>query len=722
MVNFANRVKVTTATTGTANVVLGSAVEGFQTFAQGGITNGQTVRYVIEEGAAFEIGTGTYTATGTILSRDTVIESSNSGAKISLQGDAKVFIALAADDFLPVGGGTMSGAITFVAGQTFDGRDVSVDGAKLDTIESGAEVNDPAFKTISVSGQTNIVADADADTLTLIAGTGISIATNASTDAITFTNSAPDQTVSLTGGSNVTITGSYPNFTISSTDTNTNKLTTFVLEDGDGTEVIIGDSKEVKFVEGGGVDINWTNTANGTDLDPYDLTFTINTGVTAGNGLTGGGTLNATRTIHVGAGAGISVTADAVAHADTSTQASVNNSGNTVIQDITLDGFGHVTGLASTTLSIPAAIPSGVIVMWSGAVSAIPSGWVICDGLNGTPNLTDRFVIHADADTGGTRNVGATGGANTVTLATGNLPSHTHSFSANATSGASGSHGHTFTGTAVGNHTHGVGTYAVGSGGGHTPSGTLDTGGAHTHGVGTLAAGDAGGHGHTFTGTAVGNHTHGAGNFATASAGDHSHNFNANTGNSGNHTHNGATSNTGAHTHTFSLSKSGPGNGDRTLEANNNSLSGSGTTSSAGAHSHNFTTAGGGDHSHNFNANTGTTGAHTHTFTGSTGGAGAHTPAGTIDSVADHTHALSGATASGGGHTHTFTGDEVAAHTHTLSGASAGAGAHTPAGTISNAANHTHSVSVSGTTGSAGSGTAITITPKFYALAFIMKT
>ena len=58
----------------------------------------------------------------------------------------------------------------------------------------------------------------------------------------------------------------------------------FVLEDGDGTEVTITRNKEVKFVEGGGVDINWTDTDNGTDSDPYDLTFGIvaaQTGITS---------------------------------------------------------------------------------------------------------------------------------------------------------------------------------------------------------------------------------------------------------------------------------------------------------------------------------------------------------------------------------------------------------------------------------------------------------
>ena len=49
----------------------------------------------------------------------------------------------------------------------------------------------------------------------------------------------------------------------------------FFLEDGAGAEVAITRDKEVKFVEGGGIDIEWTDTDNGTDADPYDLTFTV---------------------------------------------------------------------------------------------------------------------------------------------------------------------------------------------------------------------------------------------------------------------------------------------------------------------------------------------------------------------------------------------------------------------------------------------------------------
>lgn len=92
MAKLVNRAKMTTATTGTGTITLGSAVDGYQTFSDAGVVDADVVQYVIEDGTAFEIGTGTYTASGTTLTR-TVTESSNADAAITLTGSAVVFVS-----------------------------------------------------------------------------------------------------------------------------------------------------------------------------------------------------------------------------------------------------------------------------------------------------------------------------------------------------------------------------------------------------------------------------------------------------------------------------------------------------------------------------------------------------------------------------------------------------------------------------------------------------
>ena len=57
--------------------------------------------------------------------------------------------------------------------------------------------------------------------------------------------------------------------------TSSGTMSSWVLEDGDGTEVTIQDTSEIKFIDGAGLNINWTNESNGTDADPFDLTFEI---------------------------------------------------------------------------------------------------------------------------------------------------------------------------------------------------------------------------------------------------------------------------------------------------------------------------------------------------------------------------------------------------------------------------------------------------------------
>jgi hypothetical protein len=99
MVELANRAKVSTATTGTGTVTLGAAKIGYQTFAGAGVPDNALVRYVIEDGTDWEVGTGTYTADGATLSR-TVTESSIAGAALNLSGDAVVYIGATAEDLV----------------------------------------------------------------------------------------------------------------------------------------------------------------------------------------------------------------------------------------------------------------------------------------------------------------------------------------------------------------------------------------------------------------------------------------------------------------------------------------------------------------------------------------------------------------------------------------------------------------------------------------------
>lgn len=150
------------------------------------------------------------------------------------------------------------------------------------------------------------------------AGTGISVSHSpgeGSTATVTHGNTSDLDGVygSTDDGTKIDTITVDANGHITGVTTGSASSMSFVLEDGDGTEVTISNSKEVKFVEGGGIDINWTDTDNGTDGDPYDLTFT---------------------------------------HADTSSQASVNGSGRTYIQDITLDDYGHVTAIGTATETV----------------------------------------------------------------------------------------------------------------------------------------------------------------------------------------------------------------------------------------------------------------------------------------------------------------------------------------------------------------------------------
>jgi len=70
--------------------------------------------------------------------------------------------------------------------------------------------------------------------------------------------------------------------------------------------------------------------------------------------------------------------------------------------------------------------PSGGIIMWSGSIASIPSGWYLCDGSNGTPDLRDRFIVGAKQDSGGVAKTNVTGSL--TQSGDGIIPAHTHGY------------------------------------------------------------------------------------------------------------------------------------------------------------------------------------------------------------------------------------------------------------------------------------------------------
>jgi hypothetical protein len=107
----------------------------------------------------------------------------------------------------------------------------------------------------------------------------------------------------------------------------------------------------------------------------------------------------------------------------------------------------NTTQIATTAFVLANGIPSGAIVLWSGSIGSIPSGWLLCNGSSGTPDLRDRFIVGA----GSTYAVAATGGNANATLV---------------------SHNHTAT-SSVSDPTHSHNTFGQYGGGGN-PGGSLN--------------------------------------------------------------------------------------------------------------------------------------------------------------------------------------------------------------------------------------------------------
>ena len=113
------------------------------------------------------------------------------------------------------------------------------------------------------------------------------------------------------------------------------------------------------------------------------------------------------------------------------------------------------TAFVTSALAALITVPAGLISLWSGSIVSIPSGWYLCDGSNGTPDLRNKFIVGA----GSTYAVNATGGSADAIVV-----SHSHTASTTATDSG---------------HVHAQQTYTAINQGGSTPAGFSQVGGVN---------------------------------------------------------------------------------------------------------------------------------------------------------------------------------------------------------------------------------------------------
>jgi len=174
---------------------------------------------------------------------------------------------------------------------------------------------------------------------------------------------------------------------------------------------------------------------------------------TSGAQITGGNVTGLTNLSSTNSTISLATVANLQAASGSIANATVSNStiaSSTLVNTVTATlPIGTSNTAVATTGFVQTAMPKGIIVMWSGAASAIPTGWALCNGqtVNGstTPDLRGQFIIGATGDTGGTYNVGTTGGNAFPSITTGQLPTHSHAYTVTGNTNSAGGHTHTVT-------------------------------------------------------------------------------------------------------------------------------------------------------------------------------------------------------------------------------------------------------------------------------------
>lgn len=139
-----DRVKETTTTTGTGTITLAGAAAGFQSFSVIGNANTTYYAIVSQTPGEWEVGIGTYTASGTTLSRDAVLESSNSGSLVNFSAGTKdVFVTYPAERAVVGGMGYVENAATITQDSTITTGSNAMSAGPV-TVASGVTVTVPS--------------------------------------------------------------------------------------------------------------------------------------------------------------------------------------------------------------------------------------------------------------------------------------------------------------------------------------------------------------------------------------------------------------------------------------------------------------------------------------------------------------------------------------------------------------------------------------------------
>lgn len=140
---LADRVKETSTTTGTGTFTLAGAVTGFQSFSAIGNANITYYTITLQGGSEWEVGIGTYTSSGTTLSRTTVLASSNSGSLVNFSAGTKdVFCDYPAKRAVQGGEGYIENSATVNTSSTINTGNNAISGGPV-TVASGATVTVP---------------------------------------------------------------------------------------------------------------------------------------------------------------------------------------------------------------------------------------------------------------------------------------------------------------------------------------------------------------------------------------------------------------------------------------------------------------------------------------------------------------------------------------------------------------------------------------------------